>query len=668
MKLIIVESPTKSKTIEKFLGSPYKIESSYGHVKDLPKKKLGVDPENNFKADYIVPPKAKDNIGKLKKAVQKSGEVILATDEDREGEAIAYHLSEVLDLDQAKRIVFHEITKKAIKEALLSPRKINMDLVEAQQARRILDRLVGYKLSPLLWKKIMRGLSAGRVQSAAVLLIAEREKEIEKFKPEEYWTIETLLAKKKEFKALLIEKNNKKISKIKNSQEAKKITEDLKKLDYKVEEVKKKEIKRNPLPPFTTSTLQQEAWNKMRFSAKATMITAQTLYEKGYITYHRTDSFNLSKSSQETAKKLIIKDFGEKYWPGYPRNYKTKSKSAQEAHEAIRPTSPKKRPGDSKLNSRQNNLYKLIWQRFVASQMSQARFDSSRVNIKAGDYTLRASGQTLKFDGFLKVYPLKTKETKLPSLEKGDQLKLKEVAPLQHFTQPPARYNEASLVKTLEKEGIGRPSTYALIIDTIQRRNYVRKNEEKRFEPTEIGKKVNDLLVRHFPAVVNLKFTAEMEKKLDKIAQGKAKWTDVLKRFYQPFIKNLKNKEKEITKVDLTEKVKEKCPECGAPLLIRWGRFGRFYACSNFPNCKYTRSLEKPKLGVKCPKCKKGELIEKRTGKGKIFYACNQYPQCDYALWDKPTGEKCPRCKSLLVKKGKSISCSKKDCNYKKKK
>jgi len=537
MKLIIVESPTKSKTIEKFLGSSYKIESSYGHVKDLPKKKLGVDPENNFKADYIVPQKAEDNLKKLKKAVQKSGEVILATDEDREGEAIAYHLSEVLGLEEAKRIVFHEITKKAIKEALLSPRKINMDLVEAQQARRILDRLVGYKLSPLLWKKIMRGLSAGRVQSVAVRLIAEKEKEIEKFKPEEYWTIEALLVKKNKFKALLIEQNDKKIPKIKKGKEAKKIVEDLKKLDYKVTEVKKREIKRNPLPPFTTSTLQQEAWNKMRFSAKATMITAQTLYEKGYITYHRTDSFNLSKSSQETAKNLIIKDFGKKYWPGYPRNYKTKSKSAQEAHEAIRPTSPEKKPDDLKLNSRQNNLYKLIWQRFISSQMSQAHFDSSQVNIKAGDYTLRASGQTLKFDGFLKVYPLKTKETKLPPLEKGDELKLKEITPLQHFTQPPARYNEASLVKTLEKEGIGRPSTYALIIDTIQKRNYVRKNEEKRFEPTKIGKKVNDLLVKHFPAIVNLKFTAEMEKKLDKIAQGKQNGLISLKDSTSPLLK-----------------------------------------------------------------------------------------------------------------------------------
>ncbi len=678
MRLIIVESPTKQRTIKKFLGKGYKLESSFGHIRDLPKSELGVDTENNFKPKYVIPPKSRKVISSLKKEVKKAGQTILATDEDREGEAIAWHLSKVLELENPERIVFHEITKPAIEKALQNPRELNLNLVNAQQARRILDRIVGYKLSPFLWKKVARRLSAGRVQSVAVRLVAEREKEIEKFKPEEYWMIEALLQSRKtdaklkyetntknEFLAKLIKKDEKTIPKlgIKTQKEADEVIKDLKEAEYIVENVEKKETKRNPFPPFATSTLQQDAWQKLRFSAKKTMMTAQRLYEKGFISYHRTDSLNLSRLSLSAAKKFIQENYGKNYWPGYFRKYKAKGKT-QEAHEAIRPTFPGNTPEklQDKLDNNQQKLYKLIWQRFIASQMAPALFDSTKVDIKAKNYGFRGTGQILKFDGFLKVYPVNFKESEIPDLKKEDILKLLKLIPSQHFTQPLPRYTEASLIKVLEENGIGRPSTYASILSTIQLRNYVEK-KQGRLYPTEIGLIVNDLLVEHFPKIVDIKFTAKMEEDLDKIAQGEEKWTKVAEEFYKPFDKNLQNKYQEVKKKDITEKpTNKKCPKCGAPLIVRLGKYGKFYACSKFPECKYTEPLEKKTLGIKCPKCGKGEIIEKRTKSGKIFYACNQWPKCDFALWDKPTGEKCPKCGSLLVEKGKKIVCSNKAC------
>jgi len=676
MRLIIVESPTKSKTIEKFLGQEYKVLSSYGHIRNLPKSNLGVDTENNFEPKYIIPPKARKTINLLKKEVEKVEMTILATDEDREGEAIAWHLSEILNLNGQnpyQRIVFHEITESAIKESLKNPRKIDIALVNAQQARRILDRIVGYKLSPFLWKKLVRGLSAGRVQSIAVRLVTDREREIENFIPQEYWQIIALFQKSKNiFEAILIKKEGETIPKlgIKTKKEADKIIGDLKGTEYKVINIEKKETKRNPLPPFSTSILQQESWQRFRLPARFTMRIAQNLYEHGFITYHRTDSLNLSELSLFAARKFIIEKYGKEYWAGFLKKYKAKGK-VQEAHEAIRPTYPDKEPEklkiEAKLDNNQFKLYDLIWRRFIACQMAQAIFDSTTVKIGAKNYIFQVSGQTLKFDGFLKVYPQKFKETDLPSLKKDELLNLIELNPCQHFTQPPPRFNEASLIKELEKNGIGRPSTYAPTLATIQERNYIKKNEQKKFRPTEIGIMVNDLLVEHFPEIVDIKFTARMEDDLDKIAEGEEKWVEVLRNFYVPFEENLSKKEKEVAKKDLTEKTKRKCPKCKSPLIIRMGRFGKFYACSDFPKCKYTEPLPLPGLGIKCPKCEKGEMVKRKTKKGKIFFGCNRFPKCDFALWDKPTGEFCPLCKESLVetKKGQ-IKCSNKECNFKK--
>ena len=673
MKLIIVESPTKAKTISKYLGPDFNVLSSYGHVRDLPKSELGIDIEKDFEPKYIIPIRARKSIKPLKEGVKKADSIILATDEDREGEAIAWHLVQALNLNETKnyqRIVFHEITKQAIENALKIPREIEMNLVDAQQARRILDRIVGYKLSPFLWKKVARGLSAGRVQSVAVRLVTEREREIGKFIPQEYWSITATLLKIKgaEFEAILIKENEEIISKlgIKTKKEADKIIKDLKGAEYKVANIEKKEIKRNPLPPFTTSTLQQGAWQRFKWPAKSTMRIAQQLYETGKITYHRTDSLNLSDLSLFAAKKFITENYGKDYWAGFLKKYKTKTKGAQEAHEAIRPSYPNKKPEDLKLDGNQFKLYDLIWRRFVACQMSQAIFDSTTIDIRAKDYIFRATGQILKFDGFLKVYPIKYKEVELPSLEINEILELLKVTPSQHFTEPPPRYNEATLIKTLEENGIGRPSTYAPILSTIQERNYIEKDENRRFRPTEIGTVVNDILVNHFPEIVDIGFTSSMEKNLDEIAEGKIKWVPVIKEFYGPFEKNLEKKYEEISKKDITEKpTGKKCPECGAPLLIRLGKFGKFYACSKFPKCRYTESLKENVLGVKCPKCEKGEITQKRTKKNKIFYGCNQFPKCDFALWDKPTDEKCPKCQSLLVEtKRKQVKCSNKDCDY----
>jgi len=684
MDLIIVESPTKARTIQKFLGGKnFHVLSSFGHVRDLPKGELGIDVENNFEPKYVVPLLARKKIAPIKKLLKGVDKVILATDEDREGEAIAWHLVQALGLDETEkidRIAFHEITKGAIEDALKNPREIDRNLVDAQQARRILDRLVGYKLSPFLWQKVAKGLSAGRVQSVAVRLIVEREREIKAFKPQEYWSIEAKLKQDKtaaEFSAFLTAKDNQPVDRldIKSKDEAEKILKDLEGAKYQVAKIEQKEVKRNPQPPFTTSTLQQAAGQKLHFSAKMTMSLAQNLYETGLITYHRTDSLNLAQQAQADAKKFIVERFGQNYWAGYLRRYKTKSKNAQEAHEAIRPTNPYLAASDITAelkNSKMSagpliKLYELIWQRFLASQMSQAIFDSTAVDITAANYGFRSNGTVVKFDGFLKVYPTHYEEITLPALKAKEILELLELLHAQHFTQPPARYSEATLVKKLEAEGIGRPSTYAPTISTIQERNYVQKDENKKLFPTDIGFTVSDILTEHFPEIVDLKFTALMEEQLDEIANGKKAWQPVIKEFYGPFSEHLKIKYEEVAKqkpvAELTDKI---CPKCGKPLVIRTSRFGKFYACSDFPKCRYTESFAMPKLGLPCPKCLEGDLVAKKTKKGKMFYACSRWPDCDFALWDKPTGAKCPQCGSPLVETNKGkIKCSNKECDYK---
>jgi DNA topoisomerase-1 len=659
------------------LGKEFKIVASFGHVRDLPEHKFGVDIKNDFKPTYVVIPKAKERIKDIEKETKKAKLVILSTDPDREGEAIAYHLAYLLKLGKQKpywRIVFHEITEQAIKEALKNPRKIDMNLVNAQQARRILDRIVGYKLSPLLWRKVAKGLSAGRVQSVALRLIVEREREIQNFKPKEYWTIEAILrsrkkevGSRKEFRALLVKKDGKKLDQfaIKNEKEAKKIVEDLKGAEFKVSKIEKKETKRNPPEPFTTSTMQQTAWQRFSWPAEKTMQVAQQLYETGLITYMRTDSLNLSELALKMAEEFILKNFGKNYYQ--KRIYKTKSKVAQEAHEAIRPTDVEKTPEilSQKLNEQQLKLYDLIWRRFLSSQMAQAIFDKTEVEILAKKYGFLATGQILKFDGFLKVYPMKFEEEELPELEKGEILEVLKILPLQHFTQPPPRYTEATLIKELEKHGIGRPSTYAPILATIQERNYVKKDEKKRFYPTAVGILVNDLLVKHFPEIVDINFTAKMEDNLDKIANGEKNWVETLKEFYEPFNVLLNKKYKEINGVGILEKTDKKCPKCGSQLVVRVSKYGRFLACSNYPKCKYTFDLENS-TGIQCPQCKKGEIVKRKSKKGKIFWGCSNFPKCDFALWSEPTGENCPKCGSLLVKENKKIKCSNKNCDFEK--
>lgn len=751
MKLIIVESPTKAKTISKFIGQEYKVLSSFGHVRDLPKNKMGIDTEKNFEIEYIIPNKAEKKVAELKKLAQKAESVILASDEDREGESIAWHLTQALDLGGPKnvaRIVFHEITKKAIEKALENPRKINMHLVDAQQARRVLDRLVGYELSPFLWKKIRRGLSAGRVQSVALRFISEREREIGKFKEESFFDISVavrpLSAKTgksgqttAQFPANLIEKDGEKIEQvvtlklfagdyktkkttINTKESASAVVADLESARFEVADVEEKETKRNPSPPFTTSTLQQAAINSLGFSSKQTMTLAQKLYEEGLITYMRTDSVNLSMESMLAARKTIEKEFGKDYALENPRFFKTKSKGAQEAHEAIRPAYPEKTPATLKsaLDPGQHKLYKLIWNRMIASQMQPATLNSVKINIKAAgksQYLLRANGSTVKFPGYLKVYGdrMPVTENILPHLSAGDALEQVEIIPEQKSTTPPPRYNEASLVKILEEYGIGRPSTYAPTISTIIERKYVEKSEDRKLQPLEIGLVVNDLLVAHFPEIVEIKFTAHMEEELDEVAAGKIEWVPVIREFYAPFKKHLENKTKEVKKEDFMEKLNRECPDCGGDLIVKHGRFGKFIACANYPNCKHTeKTAEEKKVddensgevcdkcgapmvvkrgrfgsflgcskypdckgikrienktGVKCPACGKGEIVERKSKRGKSFYGCNNYPACKTAFWSKPTGETCPTCSSLLVfaAKGK-VKCSKKECTYEK--
>ncbi|MBI5742267.1 MAG: type I DNA topoisomerase [Candidatus Niyogibacteria bacterium] len=672
LKLVIVESPTKAKTIGRFLGSEYIVESSYGHVRDLPKSKIGIDTEHDFAPHYIIPRTATAKVKTLKNALKKVSGVILASDEDREGEAISWHLTQALELDPAttERIVFHEITERAIQEALAHPRRIDMKLVDAQQARRILDRLVGYELSPFLWKKVFKGLSAGRVQSVAVRLVAEREREIKKFIPEEFWSLAAMLEKSGNapFEARLVKVGGESLDKfaVKDKAAADRVVSDLANADYIVENVVRKEVRRSPKAPFTTSTLQQEAANKLRFSAKQTMMLAQSLYENGFITYMRTDSTNLSADSLTAAHAVIAEQFGAKYNLAEPRRFKTKSKGAQEAHEAIRPSDPRRLPEEmaGKLEPRAHKLYTLIWRRFIACQMEGAIFDALSIDINAGKYGFRAAGSSLKFDGWLKVYTYKLEEAILPEVAVGEKLALQELKPEQHFTEPPARFNEASLIKTLEELGIGRPSTYAPTISTIITRNYIQKDEQRRLVPTETGFIVNDILVEHFPQVVDYGFTAKVEEDLDEIAEGTRAWVPTIREFYVPFHKHLEEKYASVEKTTTDETTSEVCEKCAKPMIIKHGRFGRFLACSGFPECRTTKNLPQPGLDVKCPKCTVGQVISRKTKRGRMFYGCSKYPDCNFAAWQKPTGKLCPECSEALVEFKGNVKCSSKTCKF----
>ncbi|KKQ71326.1 MAG: topoisomerase I, DNA topoisomerase I protein [Candidatus Peregrinibacteria bacterium GW2011_GWC2_39_14] len=729
--LVIVESPTKAKTISRFLDKDYTVIASMGHVRDLPKSKMSIDVEHNFEPTYTIPVDKKKTIKQIKDYMKEAKVLWIATDEDREGEAIGWHLIQALDVKPGKtpikRIVFHEITEKAILDAIKNPREIDTHLVDAQQARRVLDRLVGYELSPLLWTKVRYGLSAGRVQSVAVRLVVEKEREILAFKPEEFWNIIGQFAtlRKHLFEASLTHKNDKEI-KIKNEAESKEILGELEGADYKITSVEERDSVRTPPPPFTTSTLQQEASRKLGYPVKKTMVVAQQLYEgvevlgktMGLITYMRTDSVNLAASATFAAKDMITKEFGAEYSLPSPRFYKAKGR-AQEAHEAIRPSDVTITPSSVKfsLTKDQFKLYDLIWKRMVACQMKEAIFNQIEAKIngeKGGSvlpYTFTAKGQSVKFAGFLMAYTegsddpeeeIEKQEKLLPVMEKDEVVKAKEFVPSQNFTKPPARYTEASLVKKLESEGIGRPSTYAPTISTILMREYVKKNE-KTLMPTDLGNVVTDLLVENFPVVVDYKFTAEMEETLDDVADGKREWQPVIKDFYGPFHKLIVEKQKTLQKKDIVnEATSEVCTKCGKPMVIKLGRFGKFLSCSDYPKCKNARPLENGKesaelketekklagkkcdkcgaemlvkqgrfgtflgcsaypkckniqsivkfMDVKCPKCG-GQVIERHTKRGKVFYGCNKYPKCKFATWDKPTGEMCKSCDSPIIEK-----------------
>ncbi len=654
MKFIIVESPTKAKTLSKFLGSDYLVDSTRGHIMDLPKSKLSIDIENDFKPEYLPIDKKKATITDLKKKAKLSTEIYIATDPDREGEAIAGHVQEILTLKKMpyslKRISFHEITQKAVEEAIANPSIVNQDLVDAQIARRVLDRLVGYKLSPLLWKKVRRGLSAGRVQSVAVRLIVERENEIKAFKPTEYWEIYATVKSEKlkvnnSFQTQLVKQE------IKNKTTADKILADLEVAKYKVADVKKREVKKNPYPPFTTSTMTQAASRMFGWSAKKTMSAAQKLYEEGLITYHRTDSLNLSVDAVNVARNYIEKTYGKEYLPTKAIVYKTNSKSAQEAHEAIRVTDVNREQSTVDSEYGEQKLYDLIRRRFLACQMAQAVYAETTIDVEASllpatSYLLRASGQIMKFDGWRKLFNIDKEIVLLPEVKKEEDLTKEKVWGDQKFTMPPARFNEASLIKTLEKLGIGRPSTYAPIISTIQLRAYVEK-KEKNFFPTTIGFAVTEFLTTNFPAELEYGFTAGMEENLDKVALGKLKWTKLMSEFWKPFSKKLESVEKDSVRVKIeTEKLNMECPDCAAArlagdesrqgeLVVRTGRFGKFISCSLFPECKHTEKFL-DKVGIKCPDCKEGDVIVKKAKRGN-FFGCSRYPECKYASWKKPT-------------------------------
>jgi len=685
-KLVIVESPAKAKTIAKYLGKNYIVEASMGHVRDLPKSQLGVDIEDNYNPKYITIRGKGELLDKLKRLAKKSEQVYLATDPDREGEAISWHLAHILKLDENQkcRIEFHEITKNAVKNAIKSPRQINLNLVNAQQGRRILDRLVGYKISPILWSKIKWGLSAGRVQSVALRIICDRENEIQNFVTKEYWTIECSLIKNNDKKPFLVRLNSikGKKSEILTKADCDNIIKTLEKGEFKVDKIKKISKNKNPLPPFTTSTLQQDAYKKMNFSTKRTMSIAQQLYEgvdvKGYgtlglITYMRTDSVRVSEEVQKYTLDYIKNEFGEKYAPENPRIFKGK-KNAQDAHEAIRPTNVEISPAVVKgsLKDEQYKLYSLIWKRFIASQMASSISDLTSIDITNQSYGLKASGSIIKFDGFMKIYEYSTEEeienTNIPELESEEILTSKSIDGKQHFTQPPARFSEASLVKTLEENGIGRPSTYSPIISTLLDRKYTER-EKKTLKPTELAIIVNNLLSEYFKQIVDLEFTAEMEAKLDDVEEGTENWNHVVDEFFTPLKEAINIAEKEIAKITIEDKVTDiKCELCGRFMVIKHGRFGDFLACPGYPDCKNTKPIVE-ELDVNCPDCG-GKILVKKSRKGRKFFGCSNYPECKFVSWFEPVKEKCPKCGSFMMKKynktkGEFTECSNIECKYK---
>ncbi|OHR59999.1 DNA topoisomerase I [Streptococcus sp. HMSC034B03] len=670
--LVIVESPAKAKTIEKYLGRNYKVLASVGHIRDLKKSTMSIDFENNYEPEYINIRGKGPLINDLKKEAKKAKQVYLASDPDREGEAISWHLAHILNLDETdkNRVVFNEITKDAVKNAFKEPRQIDMDLVDAQQARRVLDRIVGYSISPILWKKVKKGLSAGRVQSVALKLIIDRENEINAFKPEEYWTIDGTFKKgARQFQASFYGMNGKKM-KLATNDNVKNVLSHIEGDEFTVESVEKKERKRNAPLPYTTSSMQQDAANKINFRTRKTMMVAQQLYEginigsgvQGLITYMRTDSTRISPVAQNEAATFITDRFGEKYSKHGSRV--RNASGAQDAHEAIRPSSVFNTPENiaKYLDKDQLKLYTLIWNRFVASQMTAAVFDTMSVKLEQNGVQFAANGSQVKFDGYLAIYNDSDKNKMLPDMEKGDTVKRVNTNPEQHFTQPPARYSEATLIKTLEENGVGRPSTYAPTIETVQKRYYV-KLVSKRFEPTELGEIVNSLIVEFFPDIVNVKFTADMEAKLDDVEVGKEQWQKVIDEFYKPFEKEVAKAETEMEKIQIKdEPAGFDCEVCGSPMVIKLGRYGKFYACSNFPDCRHTQAIVK-EIGVECPKCHKGQIIERKTKRNRLFYCCNRYPDCDFTSWDKPIGRSCPKCGQYLVEKkvrggGKQVVCS----------
>ncbi|MFS5278490.1 type I DNA topoisomerase [Streptococcus agalactiae] len=677
--LVIVESPAKAKTIEKYLGRNYKVVASVGHIRDLKKSSMSIDFENNYEPQYINIRGKGPLINDLKKEAKKAKKVYLASDPDREGEAISWHLAHILDLDKEdrNRVVFNEITKDAVKNAFVEPRQINMDLVDAQQARRVLDRIVGYSISPILWKKVKKGLSAGRVQSVALKLIIDRENEIKAFQPEEYWTIDGSFKKgTRKFNATFYGLDGKKF-KLSNNEDVKTVLKRIKTDEFLVEKVEKKERRRNAPLPYTTSSLQQDAANKINFRTRKTMMIAQQLYEglslgtaghQGLITYMRTDSTRISPLAQNEATEFITNRFGANY---SKHGNKVKNASgAQDAHEAIRPSSVHHTPESiaKYLDKDQLKLYTLIWNRFIASQMTAAVFDTMKVNLTQNGVTFIANGSQVKFDGYMAVYNDTDKNKMLPDMEEGESVKKVNTNPEQHFTQPPARFSEASLIKTLEENGVGRPSTYAPTLETIQKRYYV-KLAAKRFEPTELGEIVNSLIVEFFPDIVDVTFTAEMEGKLDEVEIGKEQWQKIIDEFYKPFEKELAKAETEMEKIQIKdEPAGFDCELCGSPMVIKLGRYGKFYACSNFPECHNTKAITK-EIGVICPICQKGQVIERKTKRNRIFYGCDRYPECEFTSWDKPIGRTCPKSNDFLVEKkvrggGKQVACSNEKCDY----
>lgn len=677
--LVIVESPAKAKTIEKYLGRNYKVIASKGHVRDLPKSKMGIDIDNHFEPDYITIRGQGETIREIKRLASKAQKVYLASDPDREGEAIAWHLAYILglDLNDENRVVFNEITKDAVKEAFKTPRKIDTNLFNAQQARRVLDRLVGYSISPILWKKIKKGLSAGRVQSVALNLIIERENEIRAFKPEEYWEIGgTFLKNRRKFEASFAKLDGKK-AELKTEADTKVVMDRLTSKAFNVASVTKKERLRQAPKPYTTSTLQQDAAHKINFRTRKTMMVAQQLYEGialgkegtvGLITYMRTDSTRVSDVAKAETSQFISETFGSEY-SSHANKKVSNQKGAQDAHEAIRPSSVMRTPEsiEKYLDKDQLKLYRLIWSRFVASQMTPAVLDTVRAEIEQNGVTFIANGSEVKFPGFLRVYQGdKQKDKMLPELQEGDVVKSVDIDSVQKFTTPPARYSEPSLIRTLEENGVGRPSTYAPTLQTIQSRYYV-KLANKRFEPTELGEIVNEFMTTYFPKIVNVQFTAQMEHNLDEIAEGHEDWHHVIESFYQPFNDNLQTAEKEMEKIQIKdEPAGFDCDQCGSPMVIKLGRYGKFYACSNFPDCHNTKPFVQ-EIGVKCPKCHEGDIVERKSKKNRIFYGCTRYPDCDFTSWDKPLNRECPKCHHYLVEKkvrgGKQVQCS--HCDYK---